>query len=393
MITKQSALKTATFGLSGAIALGVLGVSIVYVSGLSSRKQASLATQVQPAPIRTVTALGRVEPTGEVIKLSVANATDSRVDRLLVKEGEQVTAGQIIATLQGLDKQEAAVAEAELNVRVKQAELAQAEAGEKLEDIVAQEAVVARIEAQLRTQVLQNEAELTRTQAELTNAQAEYRRYQELYTAGAVSTSELEAKQTTFETAQAVVEATQNQLDNTILTLQRQIQEERAKLASLRQIRPVDVQSFQAEVDYAIAQVERAKASLNDYYVRVPVDGRILKINTQVGEQVDPNEGIVDLGQTDQMYVIAEVYETDITKVKLGQRATIRSENGGFEEILNGTVDFISLQIKKQDILDSDPAADVDARVVEVKIRLDPNDSPVVAALTNLKVRVTIDLD
>ena len=393
MITKQSALKTATYGLSGAIAIGVLGVSIVYVSGISSRKQASLTTPVQPAPIRTVTALGRVEPMGEVIKLSVANATDSRVDRLLVQEGEQVTAGQIIATLQGLDKQEAAVAEAELNVQIKEAELAQAQAGEKIEDIVAQEAVVARIEAQLKTQVLQNQAELTRTQAELTNARSEYQRYQNLYDEGAISASELESRQTTFETAQAVVDATQNQLANTVLTLQRQIQEEQAKLASLRQIRPVDLANYQAEVDYAIAQVERERASLGDYYVRVPVDGRILKINTQVGEQVDPNEGIVDLGQTDQMYVIAEVYETDITKVKLGQRAIIRSENGGFDETLNGTVDFISLQIKKQDILDSDPAADVDARVVEVKIRLDPDDSPIVATLTNLKVRVTIDLD
>lgn len=164
-------------------------------------------------------------------------------------------------------------------------------------------------------------------------------------------------------------------------------------LNKLREVRPVDLAVAQAEVDYAIAQVTRIKSELEDYYVRVPIDGQILKINTLVGEQVDTSEGIVELGRTNQMYAIAEVYETDVGKVKVGQRASIISEHGGFTGEIQGTVDHISLQIKKQDVLESDPAAEKDARVVEVKVRLDPQDSAKVAALTNLQVRVKIDLD
>jgi len=79
---------------------------------------------------------------------------------------------------------------------------------------------------------------------------------------------------------------------------------------------------------------------------------------------------IVDLGQTKQMYAVAEVYEKDIGRVHLGQRATITSLNGAFQRNLLGTVDEIGREIGKKDVLDTDPAADVDARVVEVKIHL-----------------------
>ncbi|HAA30372.1 MAG TPA: HlyD family secretion protein, partial [Cyanobacteria bacterium UBA8553] len=43
---------------------------------------------------------------------------------------------------------------------------------------------------------------------------------------------------------------------------------------------------------------------------------RILKIHTRPGETVDAKEGIAELGQTDQMLVVAEVYESDISKVR-----------------------------------------------------------------------------
>lgn len=100
----------------------------------------------------------------------------------------------------------------------------------------------------------------------------------------------------------------------------------------------------------------------------------------------------MELGRTQQMYAIAEIYETDVSKIRVGQRAAIISEHGGFTGTVHGTVEHIGLQIKKQDILDSDPAADKDARIVEVKVRLDEQDTPKVAGLTNLQVRITVDI-
>ena len=62
---------------------------------------------VIPAKPNAVVALGRIQPNGEVIKLSVANAQDSRVDRILVTEGDFVKRSQVIAILQGIDRKQA----------------------------------------------------------------------------------------------------------------------------------------------------------------------------------------------------------------------------------------------------------------------------------------------
>ena len=354
---------------------------------------------IEPKPITklapiAVTALGRLEPEGEVIKLSVANAQDSRVNELLVDEGDRVKAKQLIATLQGLVQKQAELGEAKQNVLVYRAKLEQIRAGEaKLAEIEAQKSNIARFKAQLRTEKIEREAEITDAQAELSNAEINLNRYQTLHQEGAVSKSALDDRQELYNRAQARLNQAQARLDNTVSTLQEQIAQEGAMLNKLREVRPVDLAEAQAEVDYAIAQVKRIEAELEDYYVRVPLDGQILKINTRVGEQVNTTQGIVELGRTEQMYAIAEVYETDVGKVRVGQRATVISEHGGFEGKLQGTVDHIGLQIKKQDVLESDPAAEKDARVVEVKVRLDAKDTDKVAGLTNLQVRVRIDLE
>jgi HlyD family secretion protein len=86
------------------------------------------------------------------------------------------------------------------------------------------------------------------------------------------------------------------------------------------------------------------------------------------------------------MYAIAEVYETDISRVKVGQGATISSRAIG--RPLGGTVERIRQQVRKQDQFGTDPAARKDARIVEVEVRLD--DSAPAAALSNLQVEVLI---
>lgn len=383
---KQSRLIAA-----GAIALLGIGAGYYVVQNVAAPPA---QTETVAAPVTAVTALGRLEPEGGVIKLSVASAQDSRVDQLLVEEGDTVEAGEVIAILQGLDKRQAALAEAEKNLGIVQAKLAQAQAGDaKIAELAAQRANIARLEAQLSNETLQREAEIRRAATELETARASYQRYQSLHQAGAVSTENLDEQRRRFETAQADLDAVRAQQGNTVTTLQREIQQQEAVLSQLQEVRPVDVQIVQAELAYAQTQVTKAQADLDDLYVRVPVDGQILRVNTRVGEQVSTSEGIVELAQTDQMYAIAEVYETDINQVQLGQPVTIVSENGGFDGKIQGTVDHIGLQIGKQDILDADPAADKDARIVEVKVRIDPEDSPAVAGLTNLQVRVQIHLD
>ncbi|WP_232731602.1 HlyD family efflux transporter periplasmic adaptor subunit [Kamptonema formosum] len=203
-----------------------------------------------------------------------------------------------------------------------------------------------------------------------------------------IEEAEATLRKTVRTLSEQINEATATR-DETVATLQKQIEEAEANLDRIAEVRPVDVQAARAEVESALAAVDRARADLDMADVKAPVDGQILKIHTRPGEVVG-NDGIVDMGQTDQMFVVAEVYESDISKVRAGQRAMIT--NDSFAGELKGVVAEVGLQISKKDVLDTDPAADVDARVVEVKIRLDKEDSKRVKGLTNLQVEVKIML-
>ncbi|MEB3359665.1 MAG: HlyD family efflux transporter periplasmic adaptor subunit [Synechococcales bacterium] len=349
----------------------------------------------EPAEVTSVVALGRLVPRGEVIKLSVSNAQDSRVNQLLVEEGDWVEAGQVIAVLQGFDRRERDLEEARKTVEYYQARLDQIQSGDAKEaEIAAQEANIARLEAQLRNEQAEREASIASAEAELRQADLSYQRNLSLQEEGAVSAEALDQAQESLETARANLEQRRAQLNTTVQTLEEQITQERENLARLREVRPVDVRVAKTELERAMIAVEQRQADLEDGRVRVPVAGQILRINTRVGEQVNTQQGIVELGQTDEMYAIAEVYETEITQVQPGQTATITSEYGGFAGDIRGTVEQIGLQVGTRTLSEgsSNPTTDENTRVVEVKIRINADDSPKVAGLTNMQVRVVIDV-
>ena len=376
-----------------ALALGILSVSTA-CSGFS-RAQNEPEPLPAAAPAPAVVALGRLAPEGEVIKLSVPNAEDSRVNQILVEEGDSVEAEQVIAVLQGFERRERDLEEAQKTVEFYQARLDQLKAGSGgAAELAAQEAAIARLQAQRWTEQLEREAAIASAEADLRQAQQTHARNVGLEAAGAISEQDLEISQQTLETAAATLAQRQAQLANTLHTLEQQISQEQNNLARLREVRPVDLRVAQAELDRALIAVEQRRADLDDTQVRVPVAGQILRINTRVGERVNTQEGIVELGRTDQMYAIAEVYETDITRVRIGQTATITSEYGGFQGGIQGVVDHVGLQIGQRQLSEgsSNPTQDENTRVVEVKVRISPEDSPKVAALTNMQVRVTIDV-
>jgi HlyD family secretion protein len=145
---------------------------------------------------------------------------------------------------------------------------------------------------------------------------------------------------------------------------------------------------LEAEVlvrDVARAQLRHAEAELARSSVRAPFDGQVLEIHARTGEKVGP-EGILELGRTDEMYAIAEVYETDVRRIEVGQRARVWSP--ALETPIDGVVERVGMKIGKLDALSTDPAARTDARVVEVEVRLD--ESEPVKGLTNLQVEISI---
>lgn len=260
----------------------VLGIGLVAAFGGAAPASAPEADR---AP-RAITALGRLEPGGGVLRLAGPSGPAQVVERLLVQEGDRLAPGQAIAVLDSFA---------------------------------------------LRR------AELDGLEAELEHARLERRRKEHLIEQRAASEAALGA----------------------------------ARLAER----------------VAEARVEAARARLERSLVRAPVSGRVLSIGARSGERLGP-EGLVEIGETDRMYAVAEIYETDVAHVREGQRARVRSPVFG---ALHGTVESLGFKIHKADVLGSDPVAKVDSRVVEARIRLQPR--PGVERFTNLQVVVEIEPD
>ncbi|AFY53582.1 ABC exporter membrane fusion protein, DevB family [Rivularia sp. PCC 7116] len=410
-----------------AFATVITGATAFYGMSQTSLMTASNTPAVEaPLVVKKVTALGRLEPQGEVINLSAPLALDGdRVTKLLVEEGDKVKTGDAIAILDSQKRLQDALLKAKQQLRMAQAKLAQVQAGAKTGQIKAQEATIARlqaektnqIEAQLatisrlqaekKTEITAQKATIAKLQAEIDNANVEYQRYQKLFNQGAVSNSLRDSKRLTLQTAKQQLNQARANLDRIEASRKQQLSEARANLnriqssgseqikeaqATLNQIseiRPVDVRATQTEVDDAKATLKQAQTDLEQAYIRAPMAGQILNIHTRVGEQIS-SEGIVELGKTQQMMVVAEVYQTDIEQVKLGQKASITGQ--AFSGKLQGEVSQIGLKINRQNVFSNQPGENLDRRVVDVKILLNPEDSNRVAGLTNLQVQTEIEL-
>jgi len=298
-----------------------------------------------------VACLGRILPEDGIFHISAPYNLQgpSLIAQVLVKEGDWVKKDQVLAATRSRPIAEAACAEAKSQVEVARARLAQVQAGEKASDIAAQA------------------AEVQRSNADFRDAELIFNRNQQLRKTGAVSDAELDHSRSTFE-------GRRNQMESAT-----------KKLASIREVRKTDVNYAAALVTAAIATAQRSEAELDQTYLRAPVDGQIIKIHTFAGEQAGPL-GVLELAKTQSMFVIAEVYETDIRRVKESQRAEISAEFLGPK--VTGMVERIGLAVARNDIYKTDPAAFSDARIIEVKIRLD--DSATVAGLTGAQVNVRI---
>lgn len=286
--------------------------------------------KVAPGNDYAVSALGRLEPKYGIMRIAAPSTPQSTsgavLTQLLVSEGDDVAKGQLLAVIDTAAVMEAMVkeVEAELELRKRQAQSAHSLAGE-----ACVRAGVANQEALRRADLLKKRL-----------------------------------------AAQEVADAAQG--------------DAKAREAACIAKRS-EATAAEANIAVATARVSRHQAQLARSYIRAPVAGRILDILTRPGELVK-QAGILELGMVDQMYAIAEVYETDVRRLRIGQKAQITSD--ALNQPLTGTVEFIRLKIQKQDEIGTDPAARKDARIVEVEIPLD--DSAPAAALTNLQIDIVI---
>ena len=333
------------------LALGGLALaSIRFYHALPAVK---IAGSEEQAPARrAIACLGRIEPVDgvRVIGARSLSGQPSLVAELGVREGDQVRTGAVLAVLNSKDQLEAAHEEALASVELARRHLDQIRAGAKSGDIEAQNAEIARIQAQLA------------------NAQAEFSRTKSLYDGQVTSKSELDSRQMQVaSTAELLKEAQE-------------------RLRSLAEVRPTDLSAAEAEVAARESQARRAYAEYQAAFIRSPINGRVIKINARPGEEVGAR-GIMELADTSRMYVVAEVPDNSITQVKRGCRATITAD--GMAEALHGRVEQVGFRVIKNEVPYTDPAAVSDARVVEVKILLD--EKKMAENLIHAQVRALIE--
>ena len=289
--------------LLGGAALLLLSVSVALLRRQPSPATAPIApaaTAVSPA-LQAVSALGRLEPAGDVRRLAAPMSGmggSPRVLELLVQEGERVERGQLLASFDNRPGLQA--------------------------DLAALNAHLQSLEAQIRLQ------------------QREVDRYQRAASTGAASQVLLEEKKDELE-----------------------------KLVGQRR--------------EGLAQRRGLEVDLADSQLRAPFAGTVLKIHARSGERPGDN-GVLELGASDRMEAIAEVYESDVDRVRVGQSVRLTSENGGFSGSLAARVLRISPQVRQREVLSTDPTGDADARVVEVRLALDPADAARVRNLSGLKI-------
>ncbi|MTJ30907.1 ABC exporter membrane fusion protein [Aphanizomenon sp. UHCC 0183] len=396
-LSSQFILRLAIAKRSAGIAIAMLAslsmasISVFIVLKFRDIDNQKPANPVVAVPeIKTVTALGRIEPEGEVIKLSAAMSGEgSRVEKILVKEGDMVKTGQVIAILDNSDRLQAELTEAKAEVNIIKAKIAQIQAGAKPGEITAQKAIIDRLAAESQGDIDTQKVTLEKLQSELLNAEAENHRYQELYTAGAISASQRDSKNLNVETAKKSLQAAQSQLKKLELSSQQKIKEASATLNQISEVRKVDVQAAIAELNRADAVVKKATINLQKAYVKSPQNGQVFEIYTHPGELIS-NNGIADIGKTSQMYVVAEVYESDITKIIQGKQVRIVSDT--FSQELQGKVERIGLQVRKQNLTNTDPSSNIDNRIIKVHIRLNKAASHQAAKFTNMQVKAIISL-
>lgn len=331
---------------------------VVFAQGFAFvQRDGSVAPQPSPNASRLpetaashgVAALGRLEPSGEVIHISAGNRAGAKIKSMFVREGQFVRAGQPIACLDTYDIHAASVQKAERDVALYQSRRTQLSAAPKSADLAAQDALISRLSH------------------EATKAKSDAARYEYLYKEGAVSASTYEEYQTDYQSKASEVARAQSTRD------------------AMSEVRAVDIDVADLDTECAKARLAQAVVERDNDLIRSPASGTVLCINTRAGEK-ESADGIADIGATNQMYARVEVYDTDLRNVRVGQSAKITGD--AMERPVDGIVERIGHELVAQSIMSNDPSADIDRRVVPVHVRIKRSDIAACRKLTNAVVEV-----
>lgn len=148
-----------------------------------------------------------------------------------------------------------------------------------------------------------------------------------------------------------------------------------------------NIQSIESEIEAARANLVLAEEEMVQSRVVAPINGTVLTVHARAGERVG-EKGIIEMADLDHLDIIAEVYEQDIARVTIGQAAEITVP--GLDTPLAGKVYEVGHMVQKNNLIDTDPLASRDLRVIPVRIELGPDTPEPLKNMLKLQVSVRL---
>ncbi|MBI3663457.1 MAG: HlyD family efflux transporter periplasmic adaptor subunit [Acidobacteria bacterium] len=287
-----------------------------------------------PAALDVIAAPGRVEPISEEVR--VGAEMSGKLRDVPVEEGDRVEAGQVVAILEN-DDYRARVALAEAQLALKEAELRR---------------VINGARQQERREAL---ASVKETEAVMENARVEQQRRQTGFMQGVFAKEEADRAEREFGVARARYEAA---VQRHALVDDEAREEDRSRA--------------EADVMLARARLAEVCALLEKTIVRAPLRGIVLRKHLKKGETFSDqrNIPILTLGDDSVLRVRMDVDETDVSRVRIGQRAYVTADTFRGEKFW-GRVVRIGELLGRKNILTDRPTERVDTKVLETLIELE----------------------
>jgi len=332
---RRNLLKNRTAVVIG-LAAFLLTVSLVFATRRAHENAASATVAPTSGGPLLIAGPGRVEPYSEDIK--IGSELSGRLKTVFVEEGDAIHRGQVLAELENADYR-AQVESAEAVVAAKEATLRKVINGARRQE---------RDEAW---------SSVTETKAVMVNAQSELHRRQELYAAGVVSREELDRYTSDAGVAKAKYQSAVEQ---------HSLVDDRA--------REEDRSGAEADLQLAKAQLEEAQARYQKTFIRSPIDGSVLRKHHRSGESVSNSSTVPDpiltIGDRKALRVRVDVDETDVSKVRVGQKAYVTADAFGKQKFW-GRVVRVGQQLGPKNVRTDEPTEKVDTKILETLVELD----------------------
>ena len=251
----------------------------------------------------------------------VSSEIQGRLQQLLVAQGEAVSNGQLLAVIQP-QEWKADVAFYANSEQQSAAQVTQAAA-----DLKYQEMQTSNQIQQAEATLASMEAQTEQAKADLEIARLNFKRQEDLHQQGVESAQSWDQARTTYDSAKARVQS-----------FQQQVQAAQAAVALAKSnaeqvaVRHAVVEANRHQLAAAGAQMEKAKVHLDYTEIRAPVNG-IVDIRAALpGEVVTPGQGIVTLVDPDNLWVRADVEESYIDRIRIGDKMSVRLPSGATRE-------------------------------------------------------------